>query len=61
MHTYSFTHDAYKEEYSKDEEFKVVLNSCKGKVVHDSDNTVDYRLQDRLLYRMDKLCVPKCE
>lgn len=29
--------------------------------VHDGDNTVDYHLQDGLLYRLDKLCVPKGE
>jgi len=29
--------------------------------VHDGDNTVDYHLQDGLLYRLDKICVPKGE
>ena len=29
--------------------------------VHDGDNTVDYHLQDGLLYMLDKLCVPKGE
>ena len=27
--------------------------------VHDDDNTIDYHLHDGLLYRLDKLCVPK--
>ena len=29
--------------------------------VHDGDNTVDYHLQDGLIYRLDKLCVNKGE
>jgi len=29
--------------------------------VHNVDNTVDYHLRDGLLYRLDKLCVPKGE
>jgi len=29
--------------------------------VHDGDNTIDYHLQDGLLYKLDKLCVPKGE
>lgn len=27
--------------------------------MHDGDSTVDYHLQDGLLHRLDKLCVPK--
>lgn len=27
--------------------------------MHDGDNIVDYHLQDGLLYKMEKLCVPR--
>lgn len=29
--------------------------------VHDCNNTIYYHLQDGLLYKLDKLCVPKDE
>ena len=29
--------------------------------MHDGNETVDYHLQDGLLYSLDKLCVPKGE
>lgn len=29
--------------------------------VHDGDKTIDNHLQNELLYRLGKLCVPKCE
>jgi len=60
MHIEPFTHDAYKEAYSEDEEFKV--QQLHSQIhVHDGDITIDYHLQDGLLYRLDMLCVPKGE
>ena len=29
--------------------------------MHNGENTIDYHLQEGLLYRLDKLCVPKGE
>jgi len=62
MYMEPFTHDAYIEAYSEDEDFKEVYQQLQIHIhVHDGENTIDYHLQDGLLYRMDKLCVPKGE
>ena len=62
MHMKPFTHDAYREAYLEDEEFKELYQQLQSQShVHDGDNIVDYHLQDGLLYRLDKLCVPKGE
>jgi len=60
MHMDTFTHDAYRESYSKDGDFKEVYQQLQIHV-NNGDNTVGYHLQDGLLYRLDKLCVPKGE
>lgn len=57
-----FTHDAYIEAYSEDEDFNEVYQQLQTQShVYDGDNIIDYHLQDGLLYMMDKLCVPKGE
>lgn len=62
MHMESFTHDAYREGYLEDEDFKEVYQKLQSKShVDGGDNTVDYHLQDGLLCRLDNLCIPKGE
>jgi hypothetical protein len=46
MNNDHFTHDAYKEAYTK---------------YYEGDNKVDYHLQNGLIYKIYKLCVPKGE
>jgi hypothetical protein len=54
MHMEPFTHEAYKEEYVEDEDFKGCINNYKEKR---TNANVDYHLQDGLLYKMGKaLC-----
>lgn len=51
-----FTHDAYTE----DEKFKDMLYQLKNYIhVHNGDHIFNYHLYNRLLYRLDKSCVPK--
>eukprot|EP00253_Pinus_taeda_P004842 PITA_04842 len=60
MHMDPFTHDAYRETYSEDEDFTEVYQQLQSQShVHNDDNIVEYHLQDGLLYRLYKLCVPK--
>ena len=62
MHMEPFTNDAYKEDYTEDEDFKEVFQQLQGKFhVEEGDNKVDYHLQDNLLYKLDKLYVLKGE
>jgi hypothetical protein len=62
MHMEPFIHDAYKEAYIRDEDFKKVFQQLQGQIhVEEGDNKADYHLQNGLLYMLDKLCVPKGE
>ena len=62
MHILAFAHDAHREAYSEDDDFKVVYQQLKSQShMNDGDNTIDYHLQDELHYILDKLCVPKGE
>ena len=62
MHIEPFTNDVYKKAYLEDEDFQEVYQQLQSQShVHDGNSMVDYHLQDRLLYKMDKLCVPKGE
>jgi hypothetical protein len=46
----------------KYEDFKEVFQQIQGQIyVEYDDNKDDYHLQDRFLYKLDKLCVPKGE
>jgi len=50
MHMDPFTHDAYREAYSKDEDFKDVYQQLQSHShVHDGVSMVDHHLQDGLL------------
>lgn len=45
MHMEPFTHDAYRESYSKGEDFKEVFQQLQSQIhVHDGDNIIDYNL-----------------
>lgn len=62
MHMDSLTYDAYKKAYSEDKDFKEVFQQLQIQIhVHNGDKTVNYHLQDKLLYRLDKLCIRKGE
>jgi hypothetical protein len=62
MHMEPFTHDAYKEAYTEDEDFKEVFQQLQGQIhIEEGDNKDDYHFQNGLLYKLDKLCVPKGE
>ena len=57
-----FTHESYIEAYTKEVDFKEVYQQIRSQIdMDDGDNTIDYHLQNELLYRLDKLCVPKCK
>jgi hypothetical protein len=62
MHMDPFTHDAYKEAYTEDEDFKEVFQQLQGQIhIEEGDGKDDYHFQNGLLYKLDKLCVPKGE
>jgi hypothetical protein len=62
MHMEPLTHDAYKEAYVEDEEFKAVFQQLHGRIhVEEGDDYAGYHLQNGLFFKLDKLCVPKCE
>lgn len=62
MQMESFTHDAYTEAYSEDENFKEVFQHLQSQIhVLDGANTIDYHIEDGLLSKLDKLLVPKGE
>ena len=49
MHMEPFTHDAYREAYSEDEELKEVFQQLQSQIhVHDGNNNIEYHLQDGL-------------
>ena len=58
MHMEPFTDDAYIE----DEEFKEAFQQIQVQIcIKEGDDKADYPLQNGLLYKLDKLCVPKFE
>jgi hypothetical protein len=62
MHMDHFTHDAYREEYTKYEDFKEVFQQLQGQIhIEEGDRKVDYHFKNILLYKLNKLYVPKCE
>jgi hypothetical protein len=62
MHMEPFTHDAYKEAYTEDEDFKEVFQQLQGQIhIEKGDDKADYHFQNGLLCKIDKLYVPKGE
>jgi hypothetical protein len=60
MHMDPFTHDAYKEAYIEDKDFKEVFQQLQSQIhIENGDGKVDYHFQNGLLYKLHKLYVPK--
>jgi hypothetical protein len=58
----SFTHDAYKEAYTEDEDFKEVFQWLWGQIcIEEGDNKAYYHIQSGFPYKIVKLCIPKGE
>lgn len=52
LHMEPFIHDAYREAYLEDEDFKEVYQLLQSQNhVHNGDNIIDYHLQYGLIYR----------
>jgi hypothetical protein len=57
MHMEPFTHDAYKEAYIEDEDFKEVFQQLQGQIhVEEGDGKVDYHLQNGFLQARQAMC-----
>jgi len=52
-----FTYDLLSEYYEGDEDFRVVYKQLKERVGTAMEGN-EYHLQDGLLYKWDKLCIP---
>jgi hypothetical protein len=62
MYMDCFTHDAYKEVYIEDADFKEVFQQLEGQInIEEGDKKDGYHFQNGLLYNLDKLCVNKGE
>lgn len=62
VHMKPFAHDVYREGYLEDEDFKKMFQYLHIQIhAHDGDKTIDYHLQDGLLYKLDNLGVPNVE
>jgi hypothetical protein len=62
MHMEPFTHDAYKEAYTEDVDFKKVFQQQQCQIhIEEGDGKADYHFQNGCFYKLDKLCVPKDE
>jgi hypothetical protein len=62
MHMNPLTHDGYKEEYTKYEDFKEIFQWMQGQVhEEEGDKKHDYDIQDGFFYKLHKLCVSKGE
>ena len=57
-----FTHDAYKEAYTWYEDFKEVFQELHGKIhIEEGDKKDYYHFHNVLIYKLDKIHVPKFE
>jgi hypothetical protein len=62
MHMDPFTNDAYIEAYTKDDDFKEVFQHLQGQIdIEEDDGKDNYHFQNGLLYKVNKLYVPKRE
>ena len=46
--------------YESDNDFQEAYGACKNPMEVDRDPWMEYMLQDGLLFRNNKLCIPKC-
>ena len=46
--------------YKEDVDLKDIYESCEIQVSHNRNQWLDYMLQEGLLFRNSKLCIPKC-
>ena len=46
--------------YKEDVDFKDIYASRENPVTHNRSQWLDYMLQEGLLFRNNKLCIPKC-
>ena len=46
--------------YKEDEGFKDVYAACENRVSYNRSPWLDYMLQEGLLFKNSKLCIPKC-
>jgi hypothetical protein len=53
-----FTHELLSEYYEGDEDFRGVYKQLKERLVIVMEGN-EYHLQDGLLYKLDKLCIPQ--
>ena len=53
-----FTHEILSEDYEGDEDFKEVYKQLKERIVVVMEGN-EYHIQDELLYKLGKLCIPR--
>ena len=46
--------------YKEDVDFKDIYASCENQVTHNRSQWLDYMLQEGLLFKDTKLCIPRC-
>jgi len=62
MHIKPFIHDAYREAYIEDEDFRDLFHQLQRQShVDNRDNTTNYDLHNGSLYMLEKIYVPKGE
>ena len=47
--------------YKEDVDFKDIYAACENPVTHNISQWLDYMLQEWLLFKNSKLCIPKCK
>ena len=58
MQVLGFEH--LKDLYQTDTYFKEAYEACQNHLVRDNSPLLDYNLQEKLLFRGGKLCIPDC-
>ena len=58
MKTLGFEH--LKEKYNNDPDFKEAYKACENLVLGDKIQWTEYMIQEGLLFKSNKLCIPKC-
>jgi hypothetical protein len=51
--------DSLKEMYSDDSDFKDTYEACENPVLRDRSQWIKYLIHDGLLFKGNKLCIPK--